>query len=313
LYTRAATDFLNRHGLNPQSDPAVIDRELDKDLVQLYLNGEGPTETNYLYYAVRWMTCRTNAELRLAFKSRQGHSRTSRARHVDPETWEGTLLMCRALLLATKATTEAKEAAAACCGFLLSFDTYARGFDLVEALTSELRPPLGAAARSAATAWTLTLYPATGRAVSKTHRQDLTKIIGDTDPRRAWLVRLCPVLKAAHLHPKLLLGLSEARYLHFFRKARSLGNLPQSHPHRLRHGGASADGLLSSVSDFQLQERGNWATPKSVAIYRQPARYLRQLEKLTHAQRDLASVSAPLVEQLVIEALRIRPPRRRRV
>jgi len=312
LYTTVATDFLVAHQLHEHSDPIELDRALDADLVRLYLAGESPVETNYLYYAVRWMCCRTNADLRLSFRSRQGHSKVARSRHVEPETWEGVLLMCRALLLETQDTRDAEEAARAACGFLLSFDTYARGFDLVGAETTELRAPLGAAARSAANAWTLTLFPATGRTESKTHRQDLTKIVGGTDPRRAWLSRLCPALKASRMGQHLLLGIDESRYQYLFHRARRLAKVPDSHPHRLRHGGASADGLLDEVTDLQIQERGNWASIKSVALYRQPARYLRQLERLTAAQRALAAVSPPLVEQLILAQLRRRPSRTRR-
>jgi len=304
LYTRVANNFLQASGLAAHSPPDDIDRALDRALVALFLAGEAPAETNILFYAVRWMCCRTNSELRLSFRSRQGHSRVSRTKHIEPETWEATVLMCLALLQDSKGSGPRKEAARACAGFLLSFDIYGRGTDIVKAMTNELRAPLGTAAGSCSTTWTLTLFPCTGDDEAKNRRQDVTKTVGATDPRRAWLGSVCKALKAIRPQTQLLLNLSETRYVFLFHKARKLAGLPPSHPHRLRHGGASADGLLTSVSDATIQQRGAWSSPKSVMLYRQPARYLRELNRLSQSQRDLAATSCPEVLRLIVRFLR---------
>ena len=306
LYERVGGEFLREHQLTPQSPVADIDAALDRALVQLYLSGESATESNVLYYAVRFLVCRTNAELRLSYRSRQGHARTQRTKHVEPETWEGTVLMCLALLRGAVGRASQLEAALASVGFLLSFDCYGRGTDIIKALKEELRPPMGAPAGLAAKSWTLTLYPSTHLRESKSRRQDLTKIIAGTNPKREWLTGLCSALKKTPTSSSLLLGLREARYVYLFHHGRKLGNLPASHPHRLRHGGASADALLPGISDLTLQDRGSWATAKSVQIYRQPARYLRQLALLSHSQIALAAVAPTEISRRILEALRRR-------
>ena len=69
--------------------------------------------------------------------------------------------------------------------------------------------------------------------------------------------------------------------------ARRAAKLSSSHPHRLRHGGASADSL-EGISDFTLMDRGHWMSVASIKRYRQPAPYLRQLELLSPQQRSEA-------------------------
>ena len=150
LYERVGNEFLQEYGMNAHSPVSDIDRHLDQALVRLFLAGESQTESNVLYYAVRHLTTRTNAELRLSFKSRQGHCRTQRGGHVEPETWEAVLLMCRALLDSAVGRAAQLRAAMAATGFLLSFDVYGRGTDVVQALRQELRPPQGTPAGAAA-------------------------------------------------------------------------------------------------------------------------------------------------------------------
>ena len=289
LYERVGGDFLAAHGLNVHSPVADLDTALDAAIVALFLTGEAPAEANILFYAVRWLTCRTNSDFRLAYQSRRGHARSQRGKHIEPESWEATLLMSLYLLRSVTGREERRLAALAAAGFLLSFDLYCRGTDIVTARRSELRPPEGPAAGLAAGAWSLTLFPVGQSAESKTGRQDQTKIVGATDPRRRWLNGICRALKRHPPPSQLLLGLTEAKYVDFFHRARRLAQLPASHPRRLRHGGASADALVPGITDAAIQERGPWASVKSVLLYRLPARYLRQLALLSSSQKLLAA------------------------
>jgi len=147
LYTRIAEDFLLSRQLTLHSPPNEIDHLLDEAIVQLYLAGESEIESNYLFYAVRWYCCRSNADFRLAYRSRAGHSRARQKQRRLPETWEAVLLQCHSLLTTVTGAIPLHEAALACTGYLLSFDLYARAFDLTNAKRAELRPPQGAAAR----------------------------------------------------------------------------------------------------------------------------------------------------------------------
>ena len=87
--------------------------------------------------------------------------------------------------------------------------------------------------------------------------------------------------------------MSVQRYRLLYKKAFAAAGLPASHPHRLRHGGASMDGMASaSNSDLDIMQRGGWATLSSVARYRKPAKYLRRLRELSDQQRA-AAIGAP--------------------
>ena len=216
LYTRIAEDFLLSRQLTLHSPPNEIDHLLDEAIVQLYLAGESEIESNYLFYAVRWYCCRSNADFRLAYRSRAGHSRARQKQRRLPETWEAVLLQCHSLLTTVTGAIPLHEAALACTGYLLSFDLYARAFDLTNAKRAELRPPQGAAARGAASAWTLTVWPSTSHETSKTHQHDHTRVIGGTDPKRVWLTELCRPLLRATMGQTSLLGISETKYTTLF-------------------------------------------------------------------------------------------------
>ena len=203
----------------------------------------------------------------------------------------------------TPAATPAERGLAA-IGVLLSFDLYSRANDLRKALISELRPPVASQPGSAGV-WTLTLYPTTQQETSKTRTQDETISIGASNKRRAWVRQLCRPLKQHCPSDKRLLCLSIKRYLQLFHLGRQLAQLPVSNPHRLRHGGASADGLLTNgeqLSDVEIASRGRWGSMKSIRRYRQPARYLRQLQLLSKAQLLQAKVVEPKLP-LLLQAL----------
>ena len=107
--------------------------------------------------------------------------------------------------------------------------------------------------------------------------------------------------------------MTPARYNELFRLARALANLGPSSAHRLRHGGASADALLTgpdAVTDLTLASRGRWSALSSVRRYRQPAQYLKQLQKLSQAQLSEAEqLQRTLPSQL---AARLEPRHRKR-
>ena len=177
---------------------------------------------------------------------------------------------------------------------LLGFDTYARGGDMVWARKEELRPPIPQV--EAASMWTLTLWPSTAHQTSKTNTQDATKTIGLAKPR-SWLAQLCPILKRLAPDDPRLIPLTQERYVTLFHRAFALATLPQCTPHRLRHGGASADGMLG-FSDAEIMIKGGWRSPASIQRYRRPARYLRQLSALTPSQLATARASPPAIIKL---------------
>jgi hypothetical protein len=70
--------------------------------------------------------------------------------------------------------------------------------------------------------------------------------------------------------------------------------------HSARHGGASCDAVLA-VRDFAaIQSRGLWKDPRSVARYKKPGLYNKQLTRMTPVQlRDFSVVVKKLPSALV--------------
>ena len=96
--------------------------------------------------------------------------------------------MCMALLSNVPSWSTCSECARATVAFLLGFDIYGRGQDLVKAQRHELRPPMQHL-RGAAKCWTLLLFPSTELEESKRGGQDETAAIGASHPSRRWLVK----------------------------------------------------------------------------------------------------------------------------
>ena len=246
-----------------------------------------------------------NDQLPRSGAARRGHAREQKPNLQEPETWEATLLTAWALVNSVHQIATTSECATAAVAILFAFDLYGRAFDIIKALKSELRAPIRGQA-GAASAWTVTLYPTTQQATSKTRTQDETIILGASNRRRAWLTRLCPALKRRRPQEPLLIGLTASRYMQLYALGRSAAGLPPSNLHRLRHGGASADALLTKgeqLSDLDICSRGRWASLQSVRRYRQPARYLRQLEILSARQRLLAQSLEKKIVNSILKGL----------
>ena len=69
-----------------------------------------------------------------------------------------------------------------------------------------------------------------------------------------------------------------------------------------RHGGASQDAAMEIRDTQQIQDRGRWASKKSVARYKKSGTYTRQKTGLTPAQREKAQHVLPELETLLLTA-----------
>ena len=293
IYQAAVDEFHLAYRLSSNSSAAEIDTTLDAELVRLYLSGESPGKGKVLYYAVRWHHCLPNAALPRAFASRQGHSKVQRSQLEEPEPWQTVVLAALALLSDPSKKATPAERVWVASAMLIGFDVYARGGDMMNLRRCELLPP-----SPVTTSWSLTMWPSTETEVSKVGSQDDTKYLGATNADRAWLAQLCRPLLSMSRRSPYLFPITQRRYLRLFHLAHSLANVPASHPHRLRHGGASAD-ALAQCSDLCLMERGPWRSVQSIMRYRRPARYLRQLALLTPRQVSLAADAPTTIISLV--------------
>ena len=153
--------------------------------------------------------------------------------------------------------------------------------------------------RGAARVWSATFFPKRLSIAAKNQEMDVCKTVGSTHPDRRWLEELCPLaLRLPHNGPTLL-GLSSARWVSIMHSASAAANVGDGHPHQLRHGGASQDGM-AGVADTVMLERGPWGMVKSLLRYRKPARYIQALSELTPSQMQ----STSLAPESIVKSIR---------
>ena len=144
--------------------------------------------------------------------------------------------------------------------------------------------------RGAARFWSAIFFPRRLSIAAKNQEMDVCKTVGSTHPDRRWLEDLCPLaLRLPHNGPTLL-WLTSARWVSIMHSARAVAGVGDGHPHQLRHGGASQDGM-AGVADTIMLERGPWGLVKSLLRYKKPARYNQALAELSPAQIQAASVA----------------------
>jgi hypothetical protein len=223
-----------------------------------------------------------------------------------PETYEAVLLMAMALLSEKHSRlADRREAALMSIALIFSFDTYARGGDAPLVRSVELRAPVPCQT-GAARHWTLTYHPVGGKC-SKMGKHDRTVTLGSSHPDRKWVGDLAEIIHARSKSHELLYELSALRWANRFHHARKMAQLAPSVPHRLRHGGASADGVLTKedrLDDLTLSDRGDWASTRSVKRYRRPGKYVAELQKLGAARIREARDGIPFIIQSCRLALR---------
>ena len=152
----------------------------------------------------------------------------------------------------------ALERTLAVTALLLAFDGYHRPQDPYTIRTCDLHPPVAANA-GAAGKWSLTLFPASRALRSKTGTQDNTFVIGDTSKRRAWLQKVAAALHQNAKKRVYLYNLAPGQLNRVYNRGATLVKLYEVNLHRLRHGGASADGV-KQVPGAYLRELSSFST-----------------------------------------------------
>ena len=194
------------------------------------------------------------------------------------------------------------ERTLAVTALLLAFDGYHRPQDPYTTRSCDLHPPVSANV-GAAGKWSLTLFPASRTLRSKTGAQDNTFVIGDTSKRRAWLQQVAAALHQNAKDRVYLYNLAPGQLNRIYNRGATLAKVDEVNLHRLRHGGASADGI-EQVPEPTIQSRGFWASVKSVQRYKKPGAYLRELSKLSAAQLATAqALERTLAKRLCIVLL----------
>ena len=263
-------------GITRFATTALLDLKLERYIHDLWAAQESIQEARLAFYGIRWRLTLTNLDLRLANSARIAFAKATRTLTVLPEVWENALGIAVALLRLVSHRFSRLQLAAGAAAVLLSFDIYARGGDAAKILASELRAPRRGQ-HGALAAWTVTMFPETEAARSKTGGADDTVLIGTTHPRRAWLTVFLAALRTMRRKTSLLFDLTQTQLNDIYNLGRKATGLAKAGLHPLRHGGASAD-KLAGLAEREMQTRGRWASPKSVHRYRRPGPYMRAME-----------------------------------
>jgi hypothetical protein len=97
-YARRVDSLKAQYQLTDASNVNQIDDALNRELLKLYLAGEGPEAPRLAFYSARWHWNLLNTDLRTSNAARLGYARSVKSQPQDPVTWEETLLRCLALL-----------------------------------------------------------------------------------------------------------------------------------------------------------------------------------------------------------------------
>ncbi|CAE8612690.1 unnamed protein product, partial [Polarella glacialis] len=154
----------------------------------------------------------------------------------------------------------------------LQLDGYFRPSEVLNLTVKQVMPPARKAGRAYAKAWGIVLAPAEDEKPTKTGQFDDSVLIGDI--QHEWLGPLLELLiKNKTPEDKLFPSLSLASYERLFRDAMQKRYNKCIHvtPHSVRHSGPSNDKFHKRRSLLQIQKRGRWASPKSVARYEKEA------------------------------------------
>lgn len=93
LYGEASRQFFSVTKLSGSAPVQIVDAELDRSILALYLDGAQLAEARVLFYAVRWRTGATNGELRRSHASLAGFRSSTREPIGEPVMWEAACLM----------------------------------------------------------------------------------------------------------------------------------------------------------------------------------------------------------------------------
>ena len=182
---------------------------------------------------------------------------------------------------------------AASIGMIIAFVDYGRASDGTSALRNVPRPP-APRVQGGLRHWTLTFFPETQSLASMTCTQDDTVTIGDGTPQRKLVCRLCLLFLRFPTSDGSQRAITRKQHQNMFYFATPRARMSLAGLLRLRHGGASADGLLKGmdrITDLDLATRGRWEPLDSVWRYRRPTKSIRQLALLTPTQMRTAQAS----------------------
>ncbi|CAE8717298.1 unnamed protein product, partial [Polarella glacialis] len=154
----------------------------------------------------------------------------------------------------------------------LQLDGYLRPSEVIYLTASQIMPPARKAGKAYAKAWGVVLAPSERAKPTKTGHFDDSVLIGDI--QHEWLGPMLEIIvRGKRPEDRIFPSLTLASYERLFRDAmqKRFNNCIHATPHSVRHSGPSNDRFHKRRSLLQIQKRGRWASPKSVARYEKEA------------------------------------------
>mmetsp|Transcript_49406 Transcript_49406/g.117568 ORF Transcript_49406/g.117568 Transcript_49406/m.117568 type:complete len:392 (-) Transcript_49406:322-1497(-) len=304
-YSDLLAEFETKTKVKCTASLPVLDRALAGELGRFYFEGLGVASAQYLLAAVAFTrnTRLRDLEIPVAKAALAGFLRLCRPKSRNPTPWEAVVLI--ADWLASRTSAADVQAAAA---ILLQFDIYARPSEVLNLHKEDITPPpRGADPRLQV--WTVTLCPSdvAYSRTTKTGTQDDSVRVGVPSSSREWITAVLQALYSRARRPSdKLFTISLAQLESSVRRAALATHLTSLEvcPHALRHGRPSADHALGLLSLDEIQVRGGWRSQRSVQRYQKSGRLMRQLAKLTVAQREEATSKAALLADTLPAKLR---------
>lgn len=305
-YNRSLRSFLTYTRLTPQqllSEPAVrLDRLLAVYIQHSYDTASPFTYAAHALHAVIYHRPDLKAQLFISRQCLKGWERVKKGASHPPLTWE--------LTVAIACTLARSGFHAPAVAMLVAFDCYLRVGELTRIRVRDVvmpsDPRMGLAHTDMAVCLARTK---TGRNQSvAVHRPDVARLLAE------W-VRTLPRSPSDNplvfaFSPDCLRRLMRAACV-----ALGVGHTAYV-PHSLRHGGATADFLLTGSIE-RVQFRGRWKSLESVRTYVQTARALLAAQEVPAALnalgRQLSDALVPTLSYLlgrVPDAMPARRPRR---
>ncbi|CAE8695937.1 unnamed protein product [Polarella glacialis] len=180
----------------------------------------------------------------------------------------------------------------------LQLDGYLRPSEAINLTAGQVMPPARKAGRAYSKSWGIVLAPSEEEKPTKTGHFDDCVLIGDI--QHEWLGPMLElIVQGKRPEERLFPSLTLASYERLFRDAmqKRFNNCIHATPHSVRHSGPSNDRFHKRRSLQQIQKRGRWASPKSVARYEKEALLLgiwRSIPDSKHAGISARARDLPL-------------------
>lgn len=288
-YDDRVQDFIGWAGRRRKSllTATAVDRSMSVYFNELFCDGEGINFASYTLFgwiALKMLPDKPERDLlplaRAALSAWRG-LRPQKARvGVPPVVINGFVSFCLKL-------GEVQAAVAA----LIQHDLYARPSEILQLCGRDLVTPV----KSLSGQWGVVLGNSDFDEQTKTGTTD-DVVLADSS-HRPWCNKLLQHISRGRLHlNSKIFNMTLAQYEDLCRKFSKHYHLQSGifTPHTVRHSGPSYDAIHQLRSLPEIQQRGRWSCPGSVARYKRPGRLLLQASRLPPAFQssgafDLAS------------------------